>query len=697
MEDLEGKLQSIGATRVFLAILLAAAVGLAAVGLPAVYGGTTTTAQAHASSEPSPYVESYEDISQAELAQEESGLDPADDVYLRDDGSAVLHYQNDSDVNRVEVGMDASEGLMRMLVVDDIENESEELEKANFSAVLDNNGFSSEGSFIMKQPDELDDLEVDVSGQITDETNQFNASASGSFQSEATSTSAAATEGKITATADRLETSGQISVDGATSGTSTEKGTSLAVSLTDTEEGYTADVQQERTVYNWSASQWDTREQAKQTLNQQYGALAADLGGTSEITISNYDFEEQSSGQYRLNIEFTVEYIGIDDGIEQQLTDQLVNDPETDLSQSEAEKIATSVTDLEIETFEFALSENSSSMDAGWNIALANYDELTLAMVDLAEASSTGTETSQSDLENARTAIEAQQAADLEWTLEWDTAAEQTLNQGIQFDAEITSTTENWGAYIDELQANDIETPKNIDFELTANTDGENLSVDAQFDVEAKDLASQSIKSLATSVQSGPTSTTGSSSANEFITALSESELEVARIDANIGNGEVRVEGGAKFENMSKMMDSLSGALPIGGVATEQGDDSVSMYVYVDDMGDIDTESATKSDLEHLSVVNSETTIHEAGKWDKDFPQPASDEIREYLNVENESSDSDGGEQNSGADLPYTNESGIVDEDGFNAAVSDFLSGELKGDYNFNELVSAYLSGEPLE
>ncbi|QCS43559.1 hypothetical protein [Natrinema versiforme] len=627
-DSTDSRRQSTDASRAFLALLLVAAVGIASMGLPVVYGGMTTTAEATDTAD----VESYETISQAE-----SELDPADEVYLRDDGSAVLRYDDeDSDINQFKLGMNASEGLVHMLVVDDIEDDDsvEDIEEANFSAILDQQGFSGDGSLVMQQPEDIKDLSVDVSGEVSDETNEFDATATGTFESDATSTGAVSTSGYVTATTDRLETAGSVSVDDPMA--SSDTGTYMDVSLQDTSDGYTVDVSRERNLADFQSGDWETREQAKQTLQRQYGDLATRLGGTSTIEITNYNYEERSTGEDRLEIDFTVEYTGIDDGIEEQLTDTLANDQSMDLSRSEAEEIATSVTDLEIETAEFTMSESDGSIDIEWEFALANYDELSLAMLDLAESAEMNDALNQSDIEDARTSLEAQQAADLTWELEWDATVEQTSNDELQLDAELTSDTENWVAYIDELESRGVETPNDVTFSLTAETDGDELAVDGQFDVEAQDLASQALESMAQSAQSGPT-TSSSSEADQFVSTLADSELEVARVDASLTDDTVRVEGGAKFDNMSKVADSLSSTVGIGGIATETTDGNTSMYVHVDDMGDVDTESATKSDIEHLGVVDSETTVRQAGDWDEEFPEPDTTEMRNYLGLSAES------------------------------------------------------------
>ncbi|QLG50959.1 hypothetical protein [Natrinema halophilum] len=637
---IDTKIRTKDGVRAFLAVFLVATVAVATMGLPLLYGGVTTTAEA---AEPTADVESYDSISQAE-----SSLGAADDIYLKDDGSAVLHYKDDSsDLNKFDLGVDVSEGLVHMLVVDDTDNQNAEYEEASFSAVLDQSGLSGDGSMIMQKPDDLKDLNAEVSGEVSSEANTFDASATGTFESQAATAGTVSTNGHVTATPDRLETSGSVSVEGGMGAAAS--GTYMDVSLEDTNSGYTLDMTQEQLVSEWSASQWETREKAKQTLQQQYASVATGLGGSSEVTISNYNFVEQSNGQYKLTLEFTVEYSGIDNGIEQQLASQLASDPSTDLSRSEATEIASTVTDLEIETLEFTLDGSGGSMDADWTIAIANYDELSLAMIDMIEASSASGEIPQEDIESARTAIEAQQAADLTWKLEWDGSIEQTSNQEMKLDASISSNTENWGAYIDKLESEGVEPPKDVTFEMSAKTDGDELALDAQFDLEAKDLATQAVNAWAKSVQSS--STTMSSDADQFVQALAESELEVARVDANLGDGTVRIEGGARFKDMSKLTDTVSNSMSISGVASETNDGSASVYVYVDDMGDVDTASATKSDIEHLDVVGSKTTVHAAGEWDEEFPPVKTDEMQNYLKTDSNDGD-DKDDKNGGDSIP---------------------------------------------
>jgi len=165
-----------------------------------------------------------------------------------------------------------------------------------------------------------------------------------------------------------------------------------------------------------------------------------------------------------------------------------------DLSRSEAQAIATSVTETDIETLSFTMDASGSSMDVEWDVAIENYNELTVAMFDLAEATATDDQLPEDQLENARTAIEAQQAADLETKLTWDGEIEQTSSDEMTLDASLTSDTENWDAYIDELESRGVDRPNDVTFDLSAETDGDQLAIDGEFELGAEDLASQAVK-----------------------------------------------------------------------------------------------------------------------------------------------------------------------------------------------------------
>ncbi len=636
-------LRSTDGFRAFLAVFMVAVVGIATLGLPVALGGATTTVEATDSS-PSTEFESYDSVTQVDSQSE-----PADDVYLGDNGSVVLQYEDDSeDLNEFDVGMDVSEGLVHMLVVDDVENPDEEVESANFSAILDQQGLSGSGSMVMQQPDDLEQLDVDVTGEVSEDANEFDAEMSGTFDSESTSATTVSTSGEIAATADRFETTGEMSAETDTTGSGSDM--RVDASVTETKNGYTVDVTQEQTLSQLTASQWETREQAKQTLQSQYGMLAMNLGGSSEIEITNYDFQNQSSGQSQLNIAYTVTYTGIDSGIEEQLTEQLANSEAYDLSHSEATEVATSVTAVDLEHISFMTDVSEGTVDAEWDVAIANYDELTVAMVDLMEASEMNAGLPPDQLENARTAIEAQQAANLESTVSWDGSFEQTSSGEVSVDTTVTGNTENWDTYIDELESRDIESPNDVTFELTAETDSDKLSMDGEFELEAKELAGQTINRWAESITNRQSSPTMSSETEEFVSALEDSKLEVARIDAGVKEGTVRVEAGARFENMSAITDTVSDSMSISGIATEQTNETASMYVYVDEMDGIDTASATKSDLEHLSVVGPETTVHEAGEWDEEFPEADTDSMSEFLEQSNGESDSKTKDETNGSD-----------------------------------------------
>ena len=110
-----------------------------------------------------------------------------------------------------------------------------------------------------------------------------------------------------------------------------------------------------------------------------------------------------------------------------------------------------------------------------------------------------------------------------------------------------------------------------------------------------------------------------------------------------------------------------------------------------DENGNVTELDSTEVTLEAGGSTSVEFTVAnvglEAGEYDLTVSTDDS-EATATLTVNDE--DNDNG-------LPYTNDNGVVDEEGLNAAVTDYLSGDLQGGYDFNTIVNAYLSGDQLE
>lgn len=575
----------------------------------------------------------------------------AEDVYLQEDGSAVLVFEEEANASQLEIGADVSEGLARMLVVDDLDDEDldDENVEASGTVIVEEDAFSAEGYLLADRPEELESLDLSVSAEQTADTNELDASLDATMvdtsSGSAVGTGDITTSGHVTTTADTFETSGQFSMETDFPASAEER---FAVSLTDRQDGYTVDLTQYQTVSNYGADRWETREQARQTLQRQYGALAESLDGTSSIEITHYRFEERSERGYWLELEFTVEYTGIDDGVERQLARELANDPELDLDRQEAREIAGQVTELEIETFDASVVTDGATTDAQWDVELANFDQIALATIDVVGAADLSEVEGfdQEAVDDARSMIEAQAAADLRMTAEWDATVEQTGADRTTVTAEFSVDTENWDAYVAELEDRGIDTGGDVRFELEAHTEGDEIRVDTSAEFQQDDLLDQTIEALGNAAQQDEDAT----DAEEFVAKLEQSDLEIARMDVEVDDETVTVEASAKANNMEAFVPEEAPGSP-EKIVTEGDGDTATTYVFVDGLVE-DPQNATREDLSDLDVVTEDTEVHQAGEWDREFPEMDYEAASDHLGIEYEPPAETETETGNGTDTP---------------------------------------------
>ncbi|HKL30302.1 MAG TPA: hypothetical protein VJ898_13670, partial [Natrialbaceae archaeon] len=94
-------------------------------------------------------------------------LDPADTVYVTEDGNAILEYREETNESTtVELGMNMSRGLMHMLITDDLESDV----TGTATAALGPEEFLANGSMTAPKPEELSSLDASAEVTRTSET-----------------------------------------------------------------------------------------------------------------------------------------------------------------------------------------------------------------------------------------------------------------------------------------------------------------------------------------------------------------------------------------------------------------------------------------------------------------------------------------------------------------------------------------------
>jgi PGF-CTERM protein len=579
----------------------------------------------------------------ASLAQEDeeatnnSTFDPADEVYVKENGDAVFVYTNETDgaPEQLEFGLDVSEGLMHALIVNQ-SNTSEFNGSFEGSAVMGPDSLTGDATLETMRPESVESLTFDLDGEQTDENAQFDLVLDTTLTSrEAPAVSlveSAETSGTVTMGSSQLTSAGEAH---ATMSSPLGQDTLHDFSVRETDGDYTVTAEQSYIVYDYYKERWNTSERAKATLEEQYSSLALSLGGESDVTLDSYSFSESSAeGTYRLEIAYTVEYTGIDAGLERTLADSLVESEEYNLTEAEAEEIAAQVTELNIDEASARYQLEDTQFDASYSVTISNYDEAPLAFLKIANNMDLENGNASINVEELRAQLEAQQAADLTRTYEWEGSLTQPSTEETSVSFSLRYRTENWDDYVDELESRDID-PASVTYEAHAATEGDRIVADMAVEMEQEDFVKDAADQMLelTKPAEGEELTEDQRQSRQLIRAFKESDFQKARMDVSFADGQVRIEAGADFEDLAAFRDVLSateGLPKVTQVVGRTEGDTTSAYVYA--RGAF-AENATEDEVRQSILVDSETTVHLPGEWDRTFPEMDRTGAAEYLGV----------------------------------------------------------------
>jgi len=317
----------------------------------------------------------------------ETGVDlpPADDVYVEENGDAVLAYETPANDAQADYGLNVSEGLFHALVATDI-NGSRDV-AANVTAIMTGENVTSNGTLGMARPEALSNLSVNATGLRTDENARSDVAAAATVTDASLARSLpierAGMEGNVTVTGSTFD------ADVAASAELTQplgQPRHEAYHITEGNGTYTLNVSQERPVFGATASRWSTREQAKRTLRSQYVALAEAMNGSADLTIESYSFSASEAGRSRLDVEYSVTYRGIERAVTDRMVSSLTSAEDVDLDRSEARNVTRRLRNLTVNELSVRYDQAEGSIEAGLSADLENYDGAVLAALDVANA-----------------------------------------------------------------------------------------------------------------------------------------------------------------------------------------------------------------------------------------------------------------------------------------------------------------------
>ncbi|WP_435346185.1 PGF-CTERM sorting domain-containing protein [Haloarchaeobius sp. HRN-SO-5] len=571
-------------------------------------------------------------------AQAGDAPDAADEIYVEEDGDAVLVYRNDEGSANGHFGADLSEGLFHVFLNDTMDEAPEDNVSGSATLELGPEELTGEGAFSMDTPDSVEELTFDASGEQTRENAQGSMTLDATFLDESSTTprgtsmfESLSTEGTMTSSASSFSSEGSVSTTFSQNPGVGEM--SHSFTLEETDDAYVLSGAQDYVVGSYSADHWNTESSAQRSLEAQFGAVARQLDGDVSVTLDSHSFDSSTN---RLDIEYTVEFTGVDQAVSEQLATSLASSRNLDLSQAEADDLAERIQSVELTELSGSVDVDAEQATVSWNVQIDNADEAALAMFDVVEAAET--EQSQVDVEKMRTRFEAGNAADLRQTVTWNGSFSSSSSDTVEVQFEADYRTENWQDYVDELESRDVEWSGETTFEAHAETEDGELSVDASATVSQEGLVNDAIDTM---LEEGARSGTDQTAANEqttaFLEAFQRSDFERAKMEVSMENRTVTLEAGASFDNVSAFRDVMEdeyGNITVASAYGEIEDGEGVTYVRVS--GAVG-EDASESDVRDLSVVDDDTEVNMPGDWDpdeRDFPEMDEAEARNFLAVD---------------------------------------------------------------
>lgn len=570
----------------------------------------------------------------------------ADSAYASENGDVVLVYdyedrQREANVTG-HVGTNLSAGLAHMRFTNsDVETNV----TGNATLWASPDSISAEGALSAPRPDALESLDVDahavtnatVAESSMDLTSTVELPDDVGFASLLMSVR---TQGTTTNSAERLASNGSVSVETAVPFIPENQ---HHLVLTEEDGGYTLSVEQSYPVQS-GAGQWDSRSAAKATLEDEFcsGGDAVECA----VTLDSYAYADD-----RLDIAYTVTLDGVDTKVSRAIQMGLSR-PDANVSEELATQLAGHVENVTLDRVEADLSIASGDGRLAWNVSLSGADDLQLAYADLLEVfqrSATGgmevpaaPETAMmggpfggspgETAERLRAQVAAQRAADYSATTAWN--ASLVMNkQTADVSVSISSDTENRAAYVDELESRGVNASADVRMRLNAGIDGDRVVVTGRADTEREGLYDEVLSTYNETLIRAADDPERVTSVFESIRAAS---FQRARMDLNVTERRVSVEGAVSVENGSALSEAIPGPYSDVDATYTTGNRTVVRLEGAID-GDV-TESAVRE----LSLVDEETAVHLPDDSDPDFESMNTGDVEDYLGFDDESDDSGG-------------------------------------------------------
>lgn len=561
----------------------------------------------------------------------------ADDVYVDRSGDAVFRYEDDHDVTGVpiagELGVDAGTGLVHALYTGDLERVtlSDRDVRGNATTWATAESVTSTGAVVVDDPDDVRSLSADLHHVRTAETESSSLDVDATVTNDTQPYETVETEGALETTATTIETEGTMQTTVSNDGNegSAVLDAQRELTLTETEGTIHLQVSETRTVGEWERERWASESDARASLENQYDEVAIPLGGDASLTLESYAFEDDGSSG-TLELAYTVTFEDVREGLADALTRELRDD--TDLDEHEARVIADRFVTTSIEEVRVNATQRGLETDLEWDIELYDTGTLRLGLVEIARSSDRVADSWAGRYEEAETALEAEQEAQLRRQTSWNSSVVHDPDtERTSVDTVVESSAENWERYGTARADRGMDpVPETRASLAAAYADGD---LETQYDYETE-TGGAGTAALEQALRFGASDL---GPMIDVAIAAIDDEIRVTRIDTTVDDGTVAFESAAALADGTSLESAATRSGETTAIHAVTASDRTDVYVTIEAAFD---GGPTADEIRDHPRVGSETTVYEPGEWDRDLPSIDVADVETFLEVTDRTTES---------------------------------------------------------
>ncbi|MFP8953434.1 hypothetical protein ACLI4Z_10730 [Natrialbaceae archaeon A-arb3/5] len=555
----------------------------------------------------------------------------ADEVYVGDDGSAVLVYEHPHEGTTVdgEFGIETDPGIVytnyRGDVAEDDRGVGGELTVESTQGTI-----ASSGDLLVADPSPVTDFEATIDSRQTATEWGSNGDVRLTVADHEPTYSSMQTDGSLEITPDSITSSGTLSVTETDSEAERAGIDSLELTAVETDGGYALEVSERRLVGEWETDRWDTRDDARQSLDNRFSSVAIGLGGTADGSLESYDFTEDGSGAI-VEYEYDVEYAGVTDQVAELAVSQVRENAETGLGDTEAQAIADRIASAHVEELSITVDRDGARTDLEWELTADAADELVLGTVEIADSLEGVDDELAEQVDEIRETLAARAATDLQQTASWNVSIEETGDL-TAIDATWSTDAENWQAYtaaLDDRGLSSVIPDRTTTVNAVPTDDG--LDIEYEYETSDDDPVEW------------PHDRIGDVVPEPIDDVLAELDAiaqttDLAKMDVVIENGSYELEGAATDPNgtIDAFSVGIDDELAVSELHVATSDGTSTVYVVVTEFVDAEPTDAAVRDREQ---VGTDTTVAMPGEWDRTFPSIDQERVETLLETDLDAND----------------------------------------------------------